>query len=45
MKLLNKIQFKHNAEWLDTIDMEKYDDDVRFYIVKIKREISKFCYW
>ena len=26
--MLKKIQFQHNAEWLDTVDMEKYDDDV-----------------
>lgn len=31
-ELLKKVQFLHCADWLDTIDMEKYDDDVSGYI-------------
>lgn len=30
-ELLKKVQFLHCADWLDTIDMEKYDDDVSAY--------------
>jgi hypothetical protein len=32
VEMLKKIQFQHNGDWLDNIDMEKYDDDVSFNI-------------